>query len=71
MYFAFKPPYGVLSSRASARKKTFECSHCVSYNRADCIQDYVYPDDQTQPTFEIVQILTPTGKKGGGVVGTE
>ena len=40
MFFAFKPPYAVLSSRASARKKKFQCSHFVSYNLADPYSDW-------------------------------
>ena len=40
MFFAFKPPCAVLSSRASARKKKFQCSHFVSYNLADPYSDW-------------------------------
>ena len=36
----------------------------VTVNNNSPIQDYDYPDDQTQPTFEIIIIIIITVKTG-------
>jgi len=50
----------------------------VTVNNNSPIQDYVHPDDQTQPTFEMFQTvgqsshrLTPNSPIGKGANGTK